>query len=574
MQTFTKIDIISLINNPDTTVVDAVNSEIIEKIKTRFSTEEQKLFASSFYCYLNYDSRKEFIVDLENVWKWLGFSRIDPAKRLIEKKFKVDIDYKVSQRSVEKVYGDTKNPGGRPKDIFLMTINAFKKLCLTAGTSKASDIHDYYISLEEIMHDIIRDQHNKLIESNKQLLCEKQKIEQERLTDKKLERHNVLMNVLQNKNCVYLIEIEGNLVKVGSSGSIKDRRISIQGSFGGKGIFLEVFECLHYREAERNILSDPRVKQHLFRDQLPSGHVSNEVILLSDSFTYHNLVDIIKEYVIKDRYLSPIQILEKQKIEFLHALLNKGAGVEDLINVMKTPFVVQNINTSVGETQNKVDESRVEVVKFKKNNGRRIQQIDPKDLTRVVKVYKNMEALLENKRHLISETGIRDAIAESKVYNKYRWAFVEEGQDPEVVHNIEPTTNKKIFRYITVFELNSDKTKILRHFDSMSLARQELKIHISVLKKMLQEEIAYNNCYYITKENCPQNLIEAYNKPHGFVPKGAVRLKAFDPKTGEEKIFPSMRHAYDFCKIHHKTVRRCINERKPYNGLYWEEIKD
>ena len=35
---------------------------------------QQKLFVSSFYCYLNYDKNKDFVIDLDNVWKWLGFS--------------------------------------------------------------------------------------------------------------------------------------------------------------------------------------------------------------------------------------------------------------------------------------------------------------------------------------------------------------------------------------------------------------------------------------------------------------------------------------------------------------------
>lgn len=35
-----------------------------------------------------------FVISLENVWKWIGFSRIDPAKRVLEKNFVLDIDYK------------------------------------------------------------------------------------------------------------------------------------------------------------------------------------------------------------------------------------------------------------------------------------------------------------------------------------------------------------------------------------------------------------------------------------------------------------------------------------------------
>jgi len=37
----------------------------------------------------------DFVIDLDNVWKWLGFSKKQPAKTLLEKYFKLDTDYKV-----------------------------------------------------------------------------------------------------------------------------------------------------------------------------------------------------------------------------------------------------------------------------------------------------------------------------------------------------------------------------------------------------------------------------------------------------------------------------------------------
>ena len=70
-------------------------SRLINKIKDNFKVDEQKLFITSFYTYLNYNADKDFIIDLQKVWKWLGFARIDPAKRVLTKHFKVDIHYKI-----------------------------------------------------------------------------------------------------------------------------------------------------------------------------------------------------------------------------------------------------------------------------------------------------------------------------------------------------------------------------------------------------------------------------------------------------------------------------------------------
>ena len=75
------INIIKLIEeNPNTKLSKPYQGKLINKLKDCFSTEEQQLFISSFYCYLNYKS-EDFVVNLDDIWNWLGFTRKDPAKR-------------------------------------------------------------------------------------------------------------------------------------------------------------------------------------------------------------------------------------------------------------------------------------------------------------------------------------------------------------------------------------------------------------------------------------------------------------------------------------------------------------
>ena len=61
-------------HNPITKLSNTYNIKLLTKIKSAFSDQEQQLFVSSFYCYLNYD-KTEFIVDVDHVWKWLRSSR-------------------------------------------------------------------------------------------------------------------------------------------------------------------------------------------------------------------------------------------------------------------------------------------------------------------------------------------------------------------------------------------------------------------------------------------------------------------------------------------------------------------
>jgi hypothetical protein len=62
-------------------------------------------------------SERDYVVDLDKVWQWIGFSRKDPAKRLLDSYFTEGTDYKVlSHTSVE-------NPqGGRPNEKIMMNI--------------------------------------------------------------------------------------------------------------------------------------------------------------------------------------------------------------------------------------------------------------------------------------------------------------------------------------------------------------------------------------------------------------------------------------------------------------------
>ena len=50
--------------------METINNKLIEKIKNNFTEEEQKLYIVSFYSYLNYDEFTDFVVDLDDVWKW------------------------------------------------------------------------------------------------------------------------------------------------------------------------------------------------------------------------------------------------------------------------------------------------------------------------------------------------------------------------------------------------------------------------------------------------------------------------------------------------------------------------
>ncbi|NDE17617.1 hypothetical protein EBZ80_22095, partial [bacterium] len=89
------LNIVELIErNPITRLTEnKYQNELINKIRQNFKEDEQHLFLATFFCYLNYDVDSSFVVNLDNIWKWIGFSRKDHAKRLLDKYFKINTDY-------------------------------------------------------------------------------------------------------------------------------------------------------------------------------------------------------------------------------------------------------------------------------------------------------------------------------------------------------------------------------------------------------------------------------------------------------------------------------------------------
>ena len=93
MESFDVVDLIE--NNPITKLSSTYHNKLLTKIQEKFTVSEQQLFVASFYGFLNYDTTNDFVIDLDDVWKWVGFSNKAHSKHLLEKQFVIDKDYKL-----------------------------------------------------------------------------------------------------------------------------------------------------------------------------------------------------------------------------------------------------------------------------------------------------------------------------------------------------------------------------------------------------------------------------------------------------------------------------------------------
>ena len=177
-------DIVSIINDQDITKLGKeYNIKLINIMKQEFNTFEQNLFLASFCTYLQYDQYKDFVVQLDKIWEWLGYSRIDPCKRTLISNFKENYDF-IIEKSAPQFGGAVLN-GGQNKETIKLTVNCFKELCLLTRTSKAKEVRKYYIKLEEVFHKFVLDESLIL---KKQLEDQSKQLEEQarQLKDKEL----------------------------------------------------------------------------------------------------------------------------------------------------------------------------------------------------------------------------------------------------------------------------------------------------------------------------------------------------------------------------------------------------
>ena len=296
------LNIVQLIEeNPLNKLTKPYQGKLLNKLKESFSTEEQKLFISSFYCYLNFKS-DDFVIDLDNIWTWLGFARKTNAKNALEKYFKPDIDFKIVLPQARENL-----TGGRPSEKIMLNIKTFKKMCLKANTSKSNEIHEYYIKLEETLHEIIDEESNEL-----RLQLELKEGELLELGDDYMKQYNrVKLLEIKTLKKTERTERGKNVIYIVTNEYIAQHRIFIV----GKAIKLEdrlsqynkivEHEVVYYRECnnakQMKLIEDiilyklDKYKERASRDRftLPEGSkISLFIDILNSACDWFNDVDV------------------------------------------------------------------------------------------------------------------------------------------------------------------------------------------------------------------------------------------------------------------------------------------
>lgn len=171
------------------------DNELVQRFRNEFSSDEQQHFLNNFQLYLRHGKNSnDFVVKFDNVWKWLGISRKDNAKRILTKDFIKDLEYII-------IHNQPSRCGGQNHEDIYMTIETFKAFCMMANTEKGKATRRYYSKMENIFFDYLHTKYNTTIETlqndNKQLKLKKA-----------LELHRKLIDAYKMTPLVYAIVVE------------------------------------------------------------------------------------------------------------------------------------------------------------------------------------------------------------------------------------------------------------------------------------------------------------------------------------------------------------------------------
>ena len=583
------IDIVNLIeSNPITKLNGNYQSKLVEKVQNKFNNYEQQMFLASFYCYLKHDNKNDFVIDLDNVWNWLGFNQKYNAKCALEKNFTINKDYKIIAPAPSGAKNKTK--GGHNKEIIMLNIETFKKFCLKAGTKKADEIHEYYIKLENVLQEILIEESNELklqLEDAKNEIIQIEETHKTELDTKvQREREQILLREFKTIcGMVYIIKVKTHpdgtyVVKIGES------RIGIQERYNdcklkhGTVLLLDCFAVNKSKDFETFIHKHEYVRINQVND-LPGHDDERELFLIGKRLSYKTLLNVInnnlKYFNNNDTNKLELEIEQLKLMLEMKTTNNDNLLIQELVqSVKQLSCQINNLEKTNQEMMEKLNSIQTKTITCFNEPlvtlGPRLQKINPETMT-IIKVYESVAECLKEYNFKAKRPSIDKAVKENTIYMEYRWAFVDRSLDPNIIHNILPTKQTKIQNLGYIAKLNTEKTQILNvYLDRKTAASHNGYASSSALDTPVKNASLTNGHYYLLYDKCPQELIDIFEEKYG---EPILYKDGIGQYTNENQLVKEFICKYDCIKqlkMSDKTLTKALVNKILYNNSFFRHI--
>jgi hypothetical protein len=586
----TSLNVVSLIENTNITKLSGTyNNKLLKRIKDHFTESQQQLFVTSFYCYLNYHQTTDFVIDLDNVWEWLGFNQKYGAKRVLERHFNIDTDYKnLLPRSGEQ---DGNNHGGHNKEVIMLNIKTFKLFCIKAGTQKANELHEYFIKLEEILHEVIQEESDELkkqLEQKGNQILDIENRNKESYTkllkEKELDRQKILLAEYDKDiSIVYIVKVKTYengtyVIKIGESRRGITNRFAEHKSKFEEALLLDCFAVNRSKDFESFIHNHENVKANQVTNL--EGHANEvELFLVGRNLTYLMLTNIIKNNV---KYFDGSSIeqlrLENENLKLMTEYngTSTNAFLTELVEMNKLLLnKVNGLERTIAELSSSINRVPAKTVTGFNTPlvtlGPRLQKINPETF-QLIHVYETVSECM-NENNKIKRPSLSKAISENTVYEGFRWLLVDRNLDATKITTIEPTRATIVKSPGYIAKLNPEKTEILNvYLDRKTAALNNGYDSTSALDIPVKQFKVSRGYYYLLYDNCDDNLKNNFTNQYG---EPLLYKDGVGQYNSENQLVNSFACKYDcirILKISDKTLAKAFDKGQLYEGHYYRQI--
>lgn len=540
------------------TYENKIDDELALILKQECSNEEQQLFLANFEMYLSYGrNNRDFVIDLDKVYKWVGYSSKSNAKRAFIKNFEINTDYVIQNPLINT---EERFNGGQNKEQILMTIDTFKTFCMMAKTKKGKLARQYYIKLEKVVFNYL--------EHKNQSILGKLRIENKINLEKQKEK--TLLKAYKDNPCVYILkvsEINGDnfVVKIGETDDISTRIISLRTEYKNC-VLINSFLCRHPHKFEQFLLKKPDIKEHRL--------IPTEMIQISEKFTYNDLLKIIEYNVDDFQGYTPEQQLKnnysKEKQLYVKALMleqneERKKFFQEMLYDLKEREKDIYKNNIVIEEDEKIPDSNRRVYKYNKD-----------DLTKHIDVFNSLkEAARSLNNPNLHDYHIRNTCLNNTIFCDFRWFLVDNSLEvPENIPETVEETKIQQKRIGLVAQINETKDKIINVHSSQSIAAKTLNVPACSITYSISSGIKSHNFYWKMYEDCDEELKKTFQ---GKLPKksrvytSSKQVQRLDPSTHEVlETYPSIQVMCNKYKTSHKFVHKLNKYGDIYKGYVWK----
>lgn len=591
----------------------AIDNDLTDLLVQNFNTEDQKLFVQSFRMYLEHgDDDTKFVISLDDIWEWLGYKKIQDVRNLLIKHFSENTHY-VLLTPERKQNINTEHRGGHNKQLIMLNVNTFKKLCMKASTSRANDICDYYVKMENIMHRYMR---HKLFETQKIQIQYQQELDNNH-NKIAMGRHHYLVKTYRDKKAVYVMRMQSfnngsYVIKIGKTNNIKERLEKLTAEYRCKPVITDIYESENPEKFETFLHRHSDIVKRKYTGVVNDTKASTECYLIKNDREYKAVIALMEKHQHQfqtDKDLLRLQIerenqvLERERLALARELVSMSVGEKVLtcmaINQVSNLFVTSpNLSTDNSfDSEDEPEETdasvvqnddccghcgqkkpivKLPVVKKSQYQGPYVQMYDKDDITKLVRVFDNKMDLIREFKEL-NHTQLKYVVRHRLVYLDHRWNFVNRVDDPNKAYDIGQTARTHTNNTDMVCMLDKDRTRIEKVFCLQKEAANEIGQHPSAMCSSIRYGSLLSDKYWMVWSAMSKEMQDAYLEnntlPNRSVVKRGTRVQQLHPETREViATFDSFSDAVKNVKTSTKSIKKAVTKNVVCSGFRWRVI--